>query len=296
MVPWNKLPDDLQKAILTMIIVFGGTSASCRLGPAICDPPPPPATTPMLCDPPPPPSMTSSPTVEPTPTPTISDPRPPPSGTPMICDPPPPPPLVTVAPGQHFTARAVEIVPDEGLEGVAIRGTITDQYGQPLAGLTITLEHDGSQVQVTSDQKGSFKYGAAEAGVYVLAVQGDDTSLLTVELGPQDVATIEWVETSEGSQVPLPLAEIRNVDIVRQDCLAGASRLTFAAETPWLGARYRWSASGGTLDEVGDGVAWQAPPEPGRYLLQVVADWGRAGLAVDSLVLIVEDEGSVTLG
>ena len=141
MVPWNKLPDDLQKAILTMIIVFGGTSASCRLGPG---------TTPMICDPPPPPSMTPSPTVEATPTPMICDPPPPPSVTPMICDPPPPPPFVTVAPGQHFTVRTVQIVPDEGLEGVAIRGTITDQYGQPLAGLTITVEHHDSQVEVTS--------------------------------------------------------------------------------------------------------------------------------------------------
>ena len=295
MIPWNKLPDNLQKAILTMIIVFGGTSASCRLGPVICDPPPPPATTPMICDPPPPPSMTPSPTVELTPTPMIHELSPPPSGTPMICDPAPPPPLVTVAPGQHFTVRTVQIVPDEGLEGVAIRGTITDQYGQPLAGLTITVEHDNSQIRVAGDQMGRFVYVAPEAGIYVLAVQGDETSLLTVELKPQDVAIIEWVETWEGSQVPLPLAEIRTVDIVWEDIRSGASRLTFAAETPWPGARYRWSASGGTLHERGERVVWQAPPKPGRYLLQVVADWGRTGLAVDSLVLIVEDEGRVTL-
>jgi hypothetical protein len=213
----------------------------------------------------------------------------------MICDPAPPPPVVTLAPGQHFTVSTVQIVPDEGLEGVAIRGTITDQDGQPLAGLTITLEHDGSQVQIASDQMGRFSYGAPEAGTYVLAVGGDEISTLTVELEPQDVATIEWVETWEGSHVPLPLAEIRAVDIVWGDVLPGASGLTFEAETPWPGARYRWSASGGTLDETGEGVVWQAPPEPGRYLLQVVADWGRAGLAVDSLVLIVEDDGSLIL-
>jgi hypothetical protein len=285
MVPWDKLPDDAQKAVLTMIIIFGGTSASCRLGQA---------TTPMICDPAPPPSMTPSPTAEPTPTPMIfGDLPPPPSGTPMICDPAPPPPLVTVAPGQHFTVRSVQIVPDEGLEGVAIRGTITDQDGQPLGGLTITLEHDDSQVEVASDQMGMFAYVAPEAGVYVLAVQGDETSPLRLELKPQDVATIEWVETWEGSHVPLPLAEIRTVDIVWQDILPGDSGLTFVAETPWTGARYRWSASGGTLNESGEGVVWQAPPEPGRYLLQVVADWGRTGLAVDSLVLIVEDESSV---
>jgi hypothetical protein len=248
----------------------------------------------MICDPPPP-SMTPGQNVEPTPTLMMRDPPPPPSGTPMICDPAPPPPLVTLAPGQHFTVRTVQIVPDEGLAGVAIRGTITDQDGQPLGGLTITLEHDGSQVEVASDQMGAFAYVAPEAGIYLIAVQGDETSPLRLELKPQDVATIEWVETWEGSQVPLPLAEIRTVDIVWQDIVPGDSGLTFAADTPWPGARYRWSASGGTLNEPGEGVVWQAPPEPGRYLLQVVADWGRAGLAVDSLVLIVEDDGSVTL-
>jgi hypothetical protein len=31
-------------------------------------------------------------------------------------------------------------------------------------------------------------------------------------------------------------------------------------------------------------------------LLQVVADWGRVGLAVEAIVLVVEDNGSVTFG
>jgi hypothetical protein len=292
MVPWSKLPEDLQKAILAMIIVFGGTSASCRLGPPICDPPPPPATTPMICDPPPPPSTTPKATATPTPTATPSAS---PTPTPMICDPPPPPPLVTVAPGQRFTVRSVQIVPDEGLAGVAIHGTIMDQFSQPLAGLTISIEQDGRQVQVVSDPMGRFAYGAPEGGTYVLAVQGDETSRLNVELKPHDVATIVWVESWEGSQSPLPLAEIRAVDIVWQDGLPGAAGLSFAAETAWPGARYRWSVSGGTLIEAGEGVMWQPPLEPGRYLLQVVADWGRTGLAVDALVLIVEDDGSVIL-
>jgi hypothetical protein len=84
------------------------------------------------------------------------------------------------------------------------------------------------------------------------------------------------------------LAEIRAVDIVWQ---AG---LSFAAETPWPDARCRWSVSGGTLVEAAGSVTWQPPAEPGRYLLQVVADWGRTGLAVDAVVLIVEKNGRVT--
>jgi len=91
------------------------------------------------------------------------------------------------------------------------------------------------------------------------------------------------------SSDPLPLAEIRRVEIVWR------TGLTFAAETPWPGARWQWSASGGTLSERGDRVTWQPPAAPGRYLLQVVADWGRTGLAVDAVVLAVAEDGSVTV-
>jgi hypothetical protein len=92
-----------------------------------------------------------------------------------------------------------------------------------------------------------------------------------------------------GSRDLLPLAEIRRVEIVWR------VGLTFAAETPWPGARWQWSASGGTLSGRGDEVTWQPPAEPGRYLLQVVADWGRIGLAVDAVVLAVAEDGSVTM-
>lgn len=233
MVPWNKLPEDMQKAVLAMVLVLGGASASCRLGPAVCDPAPPPSTTPMLCDPPPlpsltptpilcdpapppsltpPPTLTATSTATPTatssamPTPMICDPPPPPSLTPMLCDPPPDPPRSSVAPAQPFTVRSVH------------------------------------------------------------------------------------VEADESSKAPLPLAEIRTVDVVWQGGLA------FSAETPWPGARYRWSVSGGTLLHTDAGVVWEPPSQAGRYLLQVVADWGRIGLAVDAVALAVDDDGGVSWG
>jgi hypothetical protein len=191
MVPWNKLPEDLQKAVLAIVIVWGGTSAGCRVSPPICDPAPPPATTPMICDPPPPPpSSTPSPTITSTITPTVTAS---PTTTPMICDPPPPPPRT-----------------------------------------------------------------ATPAG--------------------------------EGRLDPLPLAEIRSVDILWQGGLA------FDAESPWPGADYRWSVSGGILVEEGGCMVWQPPLEPGRYLLQVVADWGRTGLAIDAATLIVDEDGLVSFG
>jgi hypothetical protein len=42
-------------------------------------------------------------------------------------------------------------------------------------------------------------------------------------------------------------------------------------------------------------VRWQPPAGPGRYLLQVVADWDYAGLAVDAVVLTVAAGDRVTV-
>jgi len=206
----------------------------------------------------------------------------------MICDPPPPPPSATVAPGQRFTPRLVQIVPDVEMSGVTIRGTILDQNGRPLGGLQVLVEYDGQESPFYTNRGGTFVARFDRAGTYILSIEGTETSRLTMELKLHDVAAVEWAESRDESRLPLPLAEIRSVDIVRQ---AG---LSFAAETPWPDARYRWSVSGGTLVEAGEGVTWQPPAEPGRYLLQVVADWGRTGLAVDAVVLVVEEDGRVT--
>jgi hypothetical protein len=86
----------------------------------------------------------------------------------------------------------------------------------------------------------------------------------------------------------LPLAEIRTVE------LAWAGGLSFEARSPWPAARFRWSVSGGQLVELGGQATWQPPAEAGRYLLQVAADWGWHGLAVDALVLTVNEQGEVT--
>ena len=87
----------------------------------------------------------------------------------------------------------------------------------------------------------------------------------------------------------LPLAEVRTVEIVWQNGFA------FAAETPWPGATLTWTATGGTLAAREAQVEWFPPTVPGRYQLQVVADWGARGLAVDAVVVEVEEDGSVVL-
>jgi len=113
-----------------------------------------------------------------------------------------------------------------------------------------------------------------------------------------DSRRIEPAGTAGSARAPLPLAEIRAVSILWDDGAGeGEGGLVFEAGAPWPGARYRWTASGGTLTAgAGGGASWQPPEEPGRYLLQVVADWGAAGMAVDALVLVVGADGSVTVG
>jgi hypothetical protein len=304
MLPWNKLPKDLQKAILAMIIMGGGTIACGRVGPMVCDPPPPPTTTslptPRIYGDPTAPPPTARPPTGP-PTPMICDPAPPPSRTatprpiktPMICDAPPRPAITPTAVRQrHFQAHKFEISSDPTLTGAGARGTVVDSRGRPLAGLKVMAQDPNSDLRFVgvTDANGAFMLLIPKPGDYLLMVEGDYTNGLRLNLKQHDLVIMEWGEIAGQSQLLLPLAEIRAVDITWHD------GLTFGAETPWPDARYRWSASGGTLVEDGERVTWQPPVEPGRYLLQVVADWGQAGLAVDALTLIVEEDGSVTVG
>jgi hypothetical protein len=107
---------------------------------------------------------------------------------------------------------------------------------------------------------------------------------------------IELARAGGEPRAALPLAEIRTVSIYWDDSSAEQEGgLIFEAGSPWPGARYRWSASGGTLHDDGRQATWQPPHKAGRYLLQVVADWGATGMAVDALVLVVGDDGSVTV-
>ena len=90
MIPWQKLPKDLQRALLAIVVLSGEAAAASSCRPMVCDPAPPPRTsptptltptssvTPMICDPAPPPTITRTPTV----TPMICDPAPPPTATP----------------------------------------------------------------------------------------------------------------------------------------------------------------------------------------------------------------------
>jgi len=117
-----------------------------------------------------------------------------------------------------------------------------------------------------------------------------------LDLKLHDLALVDWSAVGSASQAPLPLAEIRTVKIA-QIAAAPVSvrRLDFAAASPWPGADYNWRVSGGTLMQAGPRVSWQPPAASGRYLLQVVADWDYAGLAVDAVVLTVAADGRVTV-
>ncbi len=287
MVPWNMLPADLQKAVLAMVILYGGTRV-CAPGPMVCDPAPPPTHTttpmptgpPMIFDPLPPPTRAATPS---------------PSMTPMICDvaprPPSAPPTVTRGPAsQHYQVRNVQTRSDPSVSGAIVRGVVRDEQGRPIQGVPIIAQGQSAYRAVT-DSAGAYTVSIGEPGNYRIMVESAQEFALPLQLKLHDVVTVEWVQVKDISGRPLPLAEIRTVEIIWND------GWDFAAETPWPEARLRWSASGGQLVEAmgGDGVTWLPPTEPGRYLLQVVADWGYAGLAVDAITLVVESDGSAVL-
>jgi hypothetical protein len=338
MVPWQKLPDDLQKAVLALVVLSGsGAVASCR--PMVCDPAPPPrmtptptmtptsSVTPMICDPAPPPTITRTPTITPmicdpapppttTPTPTmmpastltpmICDPPPPPGGkatmTPMVCDPPPPPVLsprpepTAEAAMPGFKAQAVQIISNGMQEGIEVRGKVTDRQGNPMRQVRIALAAPNIEISSRTNSDGAYRLSFSRPGSYQMLVGTDRSHSVPLDLKPHDLATVDWVAVSTESRAPLPLAEIRTVKIAQiADGAAASSGLAFAAASPWPDADYRWRVSGGTLTGMGPRIRWQSPADPGRYLLQVVADWDYAGIAVDAVVLTVAAGGRVTV-
>jgi hypothetical protein len=261
----------LRRTLLGMAVVAGSTGA------AACRPP-------MVCDPPPPPSLA---------------PRPTPSRTPMICDPPPPPrtitpgPSATPTPARHFVARSVQVTQDPKVAHAAMRGRVVDASGQPLREVQVAATAKSSglgsgtiEVITQTDGQGTFYLALTQTGSFMLYLAGDRSNGLPLELKNHDVAVVEWVEVG---QAQLPLAEIRAVKILWEE------GLSFRATSPWPDARWRWTASAGTLQEDGERVTWQPPAVAGRYLLQVVADWGPAGLAVDALVATVGQDGAIML-
>jgi hypothetical protein len=311
MIPWPKLPKEGQMALLAIVVLYGSSRFCCLQGPIICDPPPPPHTpSPMICDPPPPPLMaTPSPTtalptstsVAATPSPMICDPPPPPpSPSPIICDPAPPP--MTSTPEvdfldrpteeilRRFQAQKINIVSHPESRKIIINAIITDLQGNPLPGVLFRVKTDNISSMAGSSTEGARSFtDFTTPGEYEMTANNDDKHVVRFNLKVGDEATIEWREVSPSSRVRLPLEQFRQVEITWRE------GFTFAAESGWKEARYYWSVSGGSLSETEDSVTWSPPREAGRYLLQVVADWGRRGLAIDHLILEVEEDGSVVI-
>ena len=324
MIPWQKLPKDLQRAVLAIVILSGEAAVASSCQPMVCDPAPPPRTTPtptltpMICDPAPPPRTTPTPTITPAPTsaftPMICDPAPPPTitrtptmtptstMTPMICDPPPGPdraprPTPSAEVGlTGFEARSVQVIPDRIEVGIEVWGTVSDHLGNPVPQAKITLMAPGIEITSRTSDSGAYSLRVTAPGAYRMFVGADQSQSALLELKLHDLATVDWVAVSSESRAPLPLAEIRTVKIARVTAgSASAQEFAFAAASPWPDANYHWTVTKGALKESGPRVRWQPPAEPGRYLLQVIADWDYAGLAVDAVVLTVAADGRVTV-
>lgn len=184
---------------------------------------------------------------------------------PRVCDPPPPP---TTAPTPSRTRPPVICDPMPP-PSVTRTPTITPTQTMTPTG-TIT---PGSRTTLTPTRP---------------PVICDPAPMPPVTPRPGGSSRYEGPASPEAAaQDVLPLAEIRCVEIL------WAGGLTFEASSPWPGAAYRWSVSGGLMEAEGDRIVWHAPSEPGLYLIQVAADWGRRGLAVDALALRVNEGGGV---
>jgi hypothetical protein len=220
----------------------------------------------------------------------------------MICDPPPgpdraprPKPSAEVA-LTGFEARSVQVLPDRIAVGIEVWGTVSDYLGNPVPQAKITVMMPGIEITSSTSDSGAYSLRVTAPGAYRMFVGVDQSHSVPLDLKLHDLALVEWAGTAPESQAPLPLAEIRTVKIAQVTAgSAPAQYLDFAATTPWPDAHCHWSVSGGTLTETGPRVRWQPPAEPGRYLLQVVADWDYAGLAVDAVVLTVTADGRVTV-
>jgi hypothetical protein len=205
----------------------------------------------------------------------------------MICDPPPPPTVVS-ATAQFMLVSAMQSS-DPAVQYAAVRGTVLDEEHAVLAGVSIRISAGDWSDEVNTSSDGTFSFLLPLAAGCIIVVGGDEANALQLPVNQHDVITLEWVKVAQESARTLPLTEVRTVDIHWQE------GLSFTAETPWPGAHCGWTVSGGTLIDAGGRVTWRPPARAGRYLLQVVADWGPMGLAADALVLAVEDDGSVTL-
>ncbi len=300
MIPWDKLPSRLQKYLLISIILSGSAATTGGCQPIVCDPAPPPPTTtvprtntPIVHgDTAPPPSFTPPQTATPPFTPMICDPAPPPTiatatPTPMICDPAPPPSIVR--PEQQFRPRAVVTTQDTTLPGAVVQGQILDAQGHPVSGIQVTAQLDGQTFYSGTDLEGRYIFYLGQFGEYNVFVGDDQADTVRVRVAQYDRDIIDWLLVQKTSLQRLPLAEIRTVEITRLGDLA------FQGDTLWPGAQLRWTVSGGTLTQEGNRMNWTPPATPGRYLLQVVADWGRDGLAVSASVLQVGADGSIAV-
>ena len=154
----------------------------------------------------------------------------------------------------------------------------------------------GIEITSRTSDSGAYSLRVTAPGAYRMFVGVDQSHSVPLDLKLHDLALVEWAGITPSSQAPLPLAEIRTVKIALAAAgSASAQGLDFAAASPWPGADYKWTVSGGTLAASGPRVHWQPPAEPGRYLLQVVADWDYAGLAVDAVVLTITADGRVSV-
>jgi hypothetical protein len=195
-----------------------------------------------------------------------------------------------------FEARSIQIIPDRVQVGMEVWGAVRDDLGNPVPQAKITLTAPGIEITSSTSDSGAYSLRISAPGAYRMFVGTDQSRSVQLDLKLHDLATVDWVAVRSESRAPLPLAEIRTVKIAQVTAgSAPMEGLDFAAASPWPDADYHWTVTEGVLTEAGPRVRWQPPADPGRYLLQVVADWDYAGIAVDAVVVTIAADGRATV-
>jgi len=143
-------------------------------------------------------------------------------------------------------------------------------------GNTITVELDLDGPEVVS---GSFTLQGNLKAAGGLDCTVRRTFGFTIASGTVSIAS------ARSRDLPLLALQPAEILVAAQD----GRRIELVGRTRYEGAHtYAWKITGGNiLSREGNRMIWMAPGEPGLYGLELVVDYGRDGLAIDSIVFEV---------
>ena len=138
----------------------------------------------------------------------------------------------------------------------------------------VTVELKLGSLSVTS---GEFTFEGVLVDMHANQCQVTRTFTVTIDNGQVQV-------TQHHSKLPLGVRGAATIQLVRRDGL----NVELKADLPEHGGTVSWSVTDGSFERRGDDrLVWRLPSRSGLYQVELVTDHGRAGLALDTLILEV---------